>query len=98
LRLWRRAAPFLTLGITAFLSWTCQSFLLRQPIEAGKQACFGYNLFTQQFFNRFTDFPADNRRAADSPSAFGVFGTHKMAAAGFFSFNLTAAGDFYSLR
>jgi len=61
-----------------------------------------YKLFEVKFllaesdFGYFSHCLVHNRGACDSSASFGVFGAHKMSAAGLFVLDLAGGGDFNS--
>jgi len=70
--------------------------LLRQPIEAEKQALLATQLLAEQAFCCFCRQTVHYCRASDTPSALGVLATHKMAPAAALPPHFAAARNLYS--
>jgi hypothetical protein len=70
--------------------------LLRQPIEAEKQAFLASQLFPKQAFCFFRQQTVHYCRTSDPPSALGVLTTHKMAPAAAMPPHFAAARNLYS--
>jgi len=71
--------------------------LLRQPIEAEKQAFLATQLFAKQTFCCFRRQAVHYCRTSYPPPAFGVLTTHKMAPAAALPPYFAAARNLYSL-